>query len=85
METIGAGRSASHAAALMADAITAAGPPLRVGVGWSNRSSLAVADELTGRVSASPDVNQVVRSQVGPSVGAHTGPGTAGAVFWRIA
>jgi hypothetical protein len=68
----------------MADAITAAGPPLRVGVGWSNRSSLAVADELTGRVSVSPDVNQV-RSQVGPSVGAHTGPGTAGAVFWRIA
>ena len=54
---------------------------LRVGVGHSDASSLAIADALADRLAARGAGVDVVRYRVGPSVGAHTGPGTAGAVF----
>lgn len=61
-------------------ATKAAGVPQRVGVGDALASELAAtfADRLRGR----PDVAEVVRYEVGPSVGAHTGPGTLGACFF---
>ncbi len=51
---------------------------LRIAIGTSDRSSLAVGDALTDQLIARPEVADVVRYRVGPSVGAHTGPGTAG-------
>ncbi len=58
----------------------AAGVPQRVGVGDALTPTLAAtfADRLRGRA----DVAEVVRYEVGPSVGVHTGPGTLGACFF---
>lgn len=84
MEALGSARSAHDAAGLMARTIAAAGDGLRVGVGWSDESSIAVADELADLLAAASEVDEVLRYRVGPSVGAHTGPGTAGAVFWSM-
>lgn len=73
--------TSGEAADLLADAVVRSGERLRVGVGHSDESSLEVADELGRRLEEHPGVHDVVRYRVGPSVGVHTGPGTAGAVF----
>jgi DegV family protein with EDD domain len=59
---------------------TAAGKPQRVGVGDAVASDLA--DEFESRLRPLADVAELVRYEIGPSVGAHTGPGTVGACFF---
>jgi DegV family protein with EDD domain len=81
MRPVASAASSSDAADLLADAVVRSGDRLRVGVGHADASSLEVADELTRRLEGHPAVHDVVRYRVGPSVGVHTGPGTAGAVF----
>jgi DegV family protein with EDD domain len=51
---------------------------LHVAVGTSDASSRPVADALTAALTAREPVVEVVRYRIGPSVGVHTGPGTAG-------
>ncbi len=51
---------------------------LRIAVGTSDESSEAVGARLTEVLSGHPAVGDVVQYRIGPSVGAHTGPGTAG-------
>jgi DegV family protein with EDD domain len=51
---------------------------LRVAVGTSDRSSRPVAEGLTAALGDDPRVESLVEYRVGPSVGAHLGPGTAG-------
>lgn len=60
----------------------AAGAPQRVGVGDALRPDLA--DEYAARLDARPEVAELVRYEIGPSVGAHTGPGTVGACFFPV-
>jgi fatty acid-binding protein DegV len=47
-----------------------------------------VAPELArayeDRLRELPEVAELVRYEIGPSVGAHTGPGTVGACFFGI-
>ena len=81
IETMGLASSAAEAAAAMADAVLSSGPRLRVAVGASDESSRPVADALASTLLEAPGAVEVVRYRVGPSVGAHTGPGTAGAVY----
>ena len=51
---------------------------LRVAVGTSDTSSVAVSGALTEALRSDPAVADIVDYTIGPSVGAHTGPGTAG-------
>ncbi len=51
---------------------------LRVAVGTSDATSAPVARALTELLEHHGDVADVVQYRIGPSVGAHTGPGTAG-------
>lgn len=52
--------------------------PLRIGVGHADRPEIAerIVFELTERLESS----EIITYEVGPSVGAHTGPGTVGIV-----
>lgn len=59
---------------------TAAGRRLRVGVGDAVAPELG--DELEAGLRPLPAVVELVRYEIGPSVGAHTGPGTVGACFF---
>ncbi|MGB8860512.1 MAG: DegV family protein [Ilumatobacteraceae bacterium] len=54
------------------------GDRLRVAVGHSDPATEPLADALEAAVGEAANVIDVVRYRVGPSVGAHTGPGTAG-------
>lgn len=51
---------------------------LRIAVGTSDATSVPVARAITDTLEGHPAVGDVVQYRVGPSVGAHTGPGTAG-------
>ena len=70
-----------EAAEIMARFIRAGGSSLRVGVGVSDPGTLPLVEGLEGRLREAPEVSEVVRYVIGPSVGAHTGPGTVGAMF----
>ncbi|MGH9031537.1 MAG: DegV family protein [Acidimicrobiia bacterium] len=59
---------------------TADGRRQRLGVGDAVAPDLA--DELEGELRRLPEVAELVRYEIGPSVGAHTGPGTVGACFF---
>ncbi len=55
----------------------------RIGVGDAITDDLALA--LIARLERGGCVGELVRYAIGPSVGAHTGPGTVGAVFFSMA
>jgi fatty acid-binding protein DegV len=57
----------------------AGGRKLRVGVGHGAAAKIASA--LRARIAELDGIEEIVDYVVGPAVGAHTGAGTAGAVF----
>lgn len=67
------------AADAMAAFVLAAGDRLRVAIGLADAAGAAVSEALRDRVAGHPDVVDLVEYRIGPSVGAHSGPGTAGA------
>ena len=71
--------------ATMADAVDSMaamaigwGPRLKVAVGLAHRSSQRFSETLEAAVDAAPNVVEIVRYRIGPSIGAYTGPGTVG-------
>jgi DegV family protein with EDD domain len=74
-------RDLDEAAEIMAGFIRAGGTSLRVGVGVSDPGTVPLVEALEQRLREAPEVSEVVRYVIGPSVGAHTGPGTVGAMF----
>lgn len=82
LTVLGEARTVDDAVDVMTAAVVAGGRPLRVGVGTSDAGSQPISAALTERLASSASVVEVVQYRVGPSVGAHTGPGTAGAVFF---
>ena len=68
-------------ATMVADTVGRApsGPEgLRVAIGTSDASSEPMSAALDEALSGDDRVHEVVRYRIGPSVGAHTGPGTSG-------
>lgn len=51
---------------------------LRIAIGTSDASSAPMSEALTAALSGDPLVAEVIQYRIGPSIGAHTGPGTAG-------
>ncbi len=74
--------SEADAVAVMTAQVAAHPGRLRVGVGHADAP--AAADVLERSLRALPNVAETIRSVVGPSVAAHTGVGTFGAVFHPI-
>jgi DegV family protein with EDD domain len=71
-----------EAADAMATHVRASGTGLRVGVGLADAGALPLVTTVEERLATAPEVRELVRYRIGPSVGAHTGPGTVGAVFY---
>ena len=82
MQPIAQVRSLDEAADAMAAHILAAGDGLRVGIGVADRGAAPLWQGLEDRLRGARSVAELVRYRIGPSVGAHTGPGTAGAVYY---
>ncbi|MGD9701856.1 MAG: DegV family protein [Acidimicrobiia bacterium] len=77
--------SPDEAVAAMVEHITRLGADLKVGVGTADRRGAPISEALAAALHAAPGVLEVVDYRVGPSVGIHTGPGTAGAFAFSAA
>lgn len=82
MVVIGSVRSTEEAANVMAGHIRASGTQLRVGIGVADAGATPLWQALEDRLVDAPEVLELVRYRIGPSVGAHTGPGTAGSYYY---
>jgi DegV family protein with EDD domain len=82
VEVVGSARDVDEAADVMAGRVLAAGDRLKVAVGIADAGAAPFWHALEQRLAGAPQVREVIRYRVGPSVGAHTGPGTAGAFFF---
>jgi DegV family protein with EDD domain len=51
---------------------------LRIAIGTSDASSAPMSEALTAALSGDSLVAEVLQYRIGPSIGAHTGPGTSG-------
>lgn len=78
---VGEARSSDEAAELMAAEILVSGARMRVGIGVADSAAEPLATDLRRRLEGSGRAVELLEYRVGPSVGAHTGPGTAGAVY----
>jgi fatty acid kinase fatty acid binding subunit len=85
MQAVGRVHDVESAVDAMTDyfVAVAAGTPQRVGVGDAVTPDLA--GEYAARLADRPEVVELVRYEIGPSVGAHTGAGTVGACFFPAA
>jgi len=72
---------AERAADAMAAHVLAGGDALRVGIGLSDAAAVPLVVALEERLRGARQVRELVRYRIGPSVGAHTGPGTVGTMF----
>ena len=82
MHVVGSAVDLGEAAGLMAAQVLAADADgLRVAVGVADAGVAHFWDAVERRLAGSSTVREVVRYRVGPSVGAHTGPGTVGVMY----
>ncbi len=82
MSVVGHAADLASAADAMAAHVLAGGDALRVGLGIADAGAARLRHALEERLVGAGEVREVVRYRIGPSVGAHTGPGTAGAFYY---
>lgn len=82
LDIIGSARDAETLCDLIVAPFTAGGEPVRAGVGLADDSTTTLTEMIEARLDAAELVVDVVRYRVGPSIAAHTGPGTAGGFWW---
>lgn len=83
MKVVGEATDVSSAADAMVSYVLGSGSSLRVGLGQADAGAEPLCRALHERLVVAAGVREVVRYRIGPSVGAHTGPGTVGAFFYR--
>lgn len=84
MSVVDQATSVAEAADKMAAEILAAGDRLRIGLSVADPGARPIVDALRSRLDEAGADLDLLEYRVGPSVGAHTGPGTAGAVYHPI-
>ena len=82
VQVVGTAADVEEASTVMAARVRAHGTGLRVAVGIADAAGAPFWQGLEAALAGAPEVAEVVRYRVGPSIGAHTGPGTAGAFFY---
>ena len=82
MQVVDEAGDLEEAAEVMAARVREVGTGLRVGVGVADAGAEPLARSVADRLAGVAEVRELVRYRVGPSVGAHTGPGTVGAVYY---
>ena len=83
-EVLGEGRSIDELAQLMVDRMTSSGERVRVAVCIADASARPFWEAMEELLAERPNVMDLVRYRVGPSVGAFTGPGAAGGFWYGI-
>jgi fatty acid kinase fatty acid binding subunit len=81
LDLLATGRSVDELCDLMVEHFVADGRAIRAGVCLANCATLPFTEGIEQRLLTSDVEVELVRYRVGPSIAAHTGPGTAGG-FW---
>lgn len=82
-EVLGTAPSTRDAVDLMVRHLTRhVSGPVRIGVGDADH--LGARDELAAALGSLGNVREIIAYRVGPTVAAHTGAGTFGAVVWEL-
>lgn len=81
LEVVATGHCLDELCDQMVAPFLAEGRPIRAGVCLADPATLAFTEGIEARLRAADVVVDQVRYRVGPSIAAHTGPGTAGG-FW---
>ncbi|MEM9518144.1 MAG: DegV family protein [Actinomycetota bacterium] len=82
IDIVGAGRDLESLCDQIVAPFLADDRPIRAGVGLADDATLPITERIEERLRASDLVVDLVRYRVGPSIAAHTGPGTAGGFWW---
>jgi len=82
VQPIGQAATVDDACEQMAGYVLGLGQGLRVGLSIADRGAAPVWEALEARLGGQPQVRELVRYRVGPSIGAHMGSGTAGAIAY---
>ncbi len=82
MEVVGRCDNVGGAVEQMVDSFRAAAADRPMAVGVGDAAAPEIAGMLAGQLGACAEVSELVRYEVGPSVAAHSGLGTAGAVYF---
>ena len=83
LDVVAVGHSVDELCDQMIERFLADGRPIRAGVCLADPATLMFAEGIESRLRAAPVEVDLVRYRVGPSIGAHTGPGTAGGFWYR--
>ena len=81
IDLLATGRSVDELCDLMVAPFVADGVPIRAGVSLADPATAVFTEGIEARLRVDPRCVDLVRYRVGPSIAAHTGPGTAGG-FW---
>lgn len=84
-EVVGQVGNVDEAAEQMAAIVCRGAAPrsVRAAVGVADAAAAPLWQALEARLQAAPEIDEVLRYRIGPSVGVHTGPGTAGVFYVR--
>ncbi|MEO0492403.1 MAG: DegV family protein [Actinomycetota bacterium] len=82
VQLVGTSRDLDELADMIVAPYLAAGTPIRAAVGLADAATAPITERIEARLRASELVVDLVRYRVGPSIAAHTGPGTAGGFWW---
>jgi DegV family protein with EDD domain len=82
VEVVAMAANLDDAVGAMSTMIVGAGDDLRVAVGVADAAARPLSDALIASARSAANITDCVTYRVGPSIGAHTGPGTAGAFFF---
>jgi DegV family protein with EDD domain len=85
LEIVDHARTVSDAIQIMTETATGWGSRVNVAVGLADRSGEQFTQSLAAAIGASPNVVEIVRYRIGPSVGAYAGPGTVGCFMFPAA
>ncbi|MEZ5168473.1 MAG: glycerol-3-phosphate acyltransferase [Acidimicrobiales bacterium] len=81
IDVLATGRTFDEVCDRMVAPFLASGGPIRAGVCLADEATLPFTEAIEARLRDAPVEVELVRYRVGPSIAAHTGPGTAGG-FW---
>ena len=84
MEVIAAGHTVDELCDAMVAPFVAEDRPIRAGVCLADPATLPFTEGIEARLRAADVEVEMVRYRVGPSIAAHTGPGTAGGFWYPI-
>ncbi|MGI9625109.1 MAG: DegV family protein [Acidimicrobiales bacterium] len=84
VDIVGHGRTVDELARTMVDTMTSSGDRVRVALCIADASARPFYEVMERDLVARPNVAEIVRYRLGPSVGAFTGPGAAGGFWYPI-